>query len=75
MFGDDILEKSSPSGRAGTEVLDPDKLSEIHAIVRGRANELHPLAFEALWSKCLMSISKTCQGIRYRKIKKYSVKL
>ncbi len=63
MLGDDILERTSPGGRAGTEVLKLDKRNEIQAIVRGR-DELHTLAFEALWSKCLMSVSKTCQEIR-----------
>ncbi len=63
MLGDDILERSSPGGRAGTEVLNPDKRNEIQAIVRGR-DELHTLAFEVLWNKCLMNISKTYQEIR-----------
>ncbi len=76
-FGDDILEKSSPSGRSGTDPLNSGKLLAIRDIVKQRASgrRLSEAHFHLIWKLHLTMISKTCQGLRKGKIKKHCTKL
>ena len=71
IFGQDILRKSSLSGRPQkgetkpTQVpLDEEKMEYIKAVVRSRVPNTSALHFEAVWSKCRNTISKACQTLR-----------
>ena len=73
-FGDDVMAGASPSGKGGPGQqllqLEPQTMRQIRAIIRQRARYLSDGEFEALWQKCLLSISKACQNLRYGRLAK-----
>ena len=73
-FGDDIMSNSSPSGKGGFGrallQLDPAGMKQIKSIIRQRSRGNSELEFEAIWVKCLASISKACQNLRNGRLMK-----
>lgn len=50
--------------------LDVALMSQIKSIIRQWARNVSELEFEAIWAKCLASISKACQNLRYARLSK-----
>ena len=73
-FGDDLMARASPSGKGGPGQqllqLEPQLMHQIREIIQQRARFLSQGEFEALWQKCLLSISKACQNLRYGRLAK-----
>ncbi len=64
VLGDQVLIRSSPSGKGSSKQLDPDKMQQIGMLIRQRVRDLSELEFEFVWGKCVVSISKACQNLR-----------
>ena len=71
---DDVMATASPSGKGGPGQqlvqLEPQMMRQIRAIIRQWARYLSDGEFDALWQKCLLSISKACQNLRYGRLAK-----
>ncbi len=57
VFGQEVLARSSVSGRNNTCQFDPEKLKYIKTIVQGRSN-MNDMEFESVWIKCMESLKK-----------------
>ena len=68
------MANASPSGKGGPGLmlvkLDHFKMTQIRGIIRQRARNTSEGEFEAVWAKCLSSISKACQNLRYGRLSK-----
>ena len=68
------MARASPTGKGGPGQqllqLEPQMMHQIRAIIQQRARFLSEGEFEALWQKCLVSISKACQNLRYGRLVK-----
>ena len=67
IFGDNVLARSSLSGRNKTDKLDPEKLQDLKKMVQQRSS-MSDLEFESVWGKCLESLMKRCQILRKKLI-------
>lgn len=68
VFGDDVLAKSSKSGRNNTYQLDSDKLQYIRRTIRERVGtQKNEEEFELIWEKCMESLGKFCQKLCAKK--------
>ena len=68
-FRDNVLARSSPSGRGGgtgqvLDQLDVIRMNQIKAMIKSRARHRSDLEFEGVWVKCVGTISKKCQNLR-----------
>ena len=63
MFGDNVLARSTISGRNNTDKLDPEKIQSLKHIVQQRAS-MNDVEFEGTWVECLESLIKRCQILR-----------
>ena len=50
--------------------LNKGVMKQIKSIIRQRATMFSEGDFEAIWTKCLASISKACQNLRYGRLTK-----
>ena len=64
IFGRKEMARSSLSGRKNTALLDSQKLDYIKTLVRSRVSEKSQVEFEAIWTLCRSSLSKSCQTLR-----------
>ena len=64
VFGDEVLARSSVSGRNNKDQLDPDKLKHIKSIIRERAWSMGDNEFDLVWQKCLEKLGRTCRKLR-----------
>ncbi|XP_046854516.1 uncharacterized protein LOC124447580 isoform X2 [Xenia sp. Carnegie-2017] len=68
VFGYDVLLGSTITGREGTEKLNNDKLMAIKEEIVNRFAREQPIELqEAIWKKCLYSISTKCKVLRAQK--------
>ncbi|XP_028401752.1 uncharacterized protein LOC114524772 [Dendronephthya gigantea] len=68
VFGYDVMLGSTITGREGTEKLDNDKLMAIREEIVNRFAREQPIELqEAIWKKCLYSISTKCKVLRAQK--------
>ena len=73
-FGDELMASASPSGKDGVGQvlvrLDLVHMNQIKSIIRQCARDKSEMEFEAIWSKCVSSISKACQNLRNGRLSK-----
>ena len=68
------MANASPSGKGAPGLhltqLAPELMCQIRTLVRQQAHVLSDAKFEGLWQKCVQSISKACQNLRYGRLAK-----
>lgn len=71
VFGDEVLSRSSRSGRNDTNQLDQGKMKFIRSIVRGRVGLMGDSEFDLVWRKCLDSLGKCCSKLKAKRMLEY----
>ena len=68
------MARASPSGKGGMGQvlvqLDVVHMKQIKSIIRQWARDRSKMEFEAIWPKCVSSISKACQNLRNGRLSK-----
>ena len=66
IFGEDILQRSTPMGRKDLPPLACDKLDVLKKVLRDLFPMFHTRAaeFEELWEDCILSIQHLCKRLR-----------
>ena len=69
IFGREALSNSDLGGKKFTR-LEEKKMEYIKTVVKSRVPNMPQVEFELVWGLCRTSISKSCQSLRTKKLKK-----
>lgn len=64
VFGDEVLARSTVTGKNNKDQLDPNKLKHIKSIIRERAGPMGDSEFDLVWKKCKESLGRKCRQLR-----------